>query len=225
MVTSEKDYKELLYVLNDPNVLPGDQIYYRIPSDEPVYKIDLNTREVQVPEFLSVLEDHNSEVIWFKVDRFYDDYDLYGATCWIQYRNALKEEYIAYTTPKVIDDNDHNTLYLPWPISGPVAKAAGNVTFSFQFFKLSEDKKRVYYSIHTKPATGKILHGLHVNPVEFIVGGDGKVKDENDFPTNPWEDPSLNPQQAQLLKDFHILTEAYERLVGDYNLYWIDDED
>ena len=92
MKTSQKEYNELLYVINDPNNLTDENVYYRIPADEPVYKIDLETRDVETPEFLSVLEDHNAEVVWFKVDRFFDDVDLFGATCWIQYKNALNED-------------------------------------------------------------------------------------------------------------------------------------
>jgi hypothetical protein len=141
--------------------------YYIIPEEEPVYEINLNTRTVQTPEFLSVLNDHNAEVIWFKVDRFFDDVDLFGATCWIQYKNALGEDYVSVSIPRVIDDNNHDMLYIPWPICGPATKAAGNITFSFQFFKLGEDKK-VHFLIHTKPAVSKILFGLNVEPDEFI---------------------------------------------------------
>ena len=54
MITDVKEYSELLYLINDPNSIDGEPVYYRIPSDEPIYEIDLNTREVQVPEFLSV---------------------------------------------------------------------------------------------------------------------------------------------------------------------------
>lgn len=102
MKTSQKEYNELLYVINDPNNLIDEPVYYRIPANEPVYTIDLNTRDVEVPEFLSVMDDHNAEVVWFKVDRFFDDVDLYGATCWIQYINALKEDYVCVTIPRVI---------------------------------------------------------------------------------------------------------------------------
>lgn len=140
MITSEKEYNELLYVLKDPNNLTDEPIYYRIPASEPVYNINLDTREVEAPEFLSVLEDHNAEVIWFKMDRFHDDVDLYDSTCWIQYKNALNETYVCVSVPKVIKESNHDTLYMPWPISGPATKAAGKITFSFQFFKMKEDK-------------------------------------------------------------------------------------
>ena len=32
MKTSQKEYNELLYVINDPNNLTEDAIYYRIPA-------------------------------------------------------------------------------------------------------------------------------------------------------------------------------------------------
>ena len=208
MKTSQKEYNELLYAINDPNNLINEPVYYRIPADEPIYKIDLEKREIEAPEFLSVLEDHNAEVIWFKVDRFFDDVDLYGTTCWIQYINALKEEYVAITIPKVIEDNDHSVLYIPWPINNAVAKAAGNVNFSFQFYKMGEDKN-VYFSLHTKPATSKILHGLHVDPAKFIE--DGGV-----------DDSQINPQYSEFLRMYQELTQAYSTLSKDYELYWIE---
>ena len=158
MITSPEEYSQLSYAANDPNLESITD--FRIPTDEPVYQINLNTREVTIPEFLSVEQDHNAEVIWFKVDRFYDDYDLFGAACWIQYKNALKEEHIAIVYPKILAESDHNVLYIPWPISRSVAAAAGKVEFSFQFFRTSEDKQRVYYLLNTKPAVGKILHGF-----------------------------------------------------------------
>lgn len=210
MITSNKEYNELLYVIDDPNNLTEEDIYYRIPSHETVYEVNLNTREIQIPEFLSVLEDHNSEVLWFKVDRFHDDVDLYGCTCWIQYTNAAKEDFVSVSIPKVIKEYNHDVLYFPWPISGAATKKAGNVTFSFQFFKLDPDNKnKVFYSIHTKPATGKVLHGMHVELDKFL-------ENEN------MNDANFNPQYSEFLKNYQQLTEAYTKLAGDYNVYWIE---
>ena len=207
MITSKEEYSELLYLINDPNNSGDDPIYYRIPADEPIYNIDLNTREIEVPEFLSVLEDHNAEVIWFKVNRFFDDVDLFDSTCWIQYRNALKEEHVAVTIPRVIVESNHDVLYIPWPINSAVAKAAGSVTFSFQFFKLGEDKK-VYFSIHTKPATSKILHGLHVDLDKFLE--------------NEMDDSTIDPQYSEFIKMYQKLTEDYSKLSKAYEMYWIE---
>ena len=150
MKTSQKEYNELLYVINDPNNLTDKDIYYRIPADEPVYKIDLDSREVETPEFLSVLEDHNAEVVWFKVDRFFDDVDLFGSTCWIQYVNAANEEYFYYAPILVgVQEFGSEKILIPWAIGQDVTKENGVVQFSFQFFKLSEDKLRFLYVLNT----------------------------------------------------------------------------
>lgn len=207
MITSEKEYNELLYVLKDPNNLTDEPIYYRIPASEPVYNINLDTREVEAPEFLSVLEDHNAEVIWFKMDRFHDDVDLYDSTCWIQYKNALNETYVCVSVPKVIKESNHDTLYMPWPISGPATKAAGKITFSFQFFKMKEDKQ-IYFSLNTIPVTSKILHGLHV--------------DIDDFLTEGMDDGNFNPQYSEFVRMYQELTAAYSKLAGEYELYWLE---
>lgn len=66
----------------------------------------------------------------------------------------------------------------------------------------------MFYSIHTKPATGKILHGLHVNLDEFLN------KDMNDG--------NINPQYSEFLENYQKLTEAYSNLVKDYNVYWLE---
>ena len=183
------------------------QQYHRIPKDEPVYKIDLNSRTVEAPEFLSVLEDHNAEVIWFKVDRFFDDVDLFGSTCWIQYKNAAKENHITVTVPKVIKESDHDTLYLPWPITGHATKAAGKIEFSFQFFKIGESKN-VYFNIHTQTASSKILHGMKMNPVEFLENGGV-------------DDSQINPQKNEFLKMYQELTTLYNKL-NDFKVYWLE---
>ena len=205
MITSPQEYESLYYAINDPNNL---DTYITIPYDEPIYEINLNTREVQTPEFLSVLEDNNSEIIWFKVDRFYDNFDLYGSTCWIQYKNALKEEHICLSVPRVIKETNHDVLYIPWPVCGPATKAAGKIEFAFHFFRMSEDGQRLMYSLNTKPANSKILHGMSINPVDFLENGTVDIEE--------------NQKYAELELLLRTLTSQYTTLAQDYNVYWIE---
>lgn len=205
MITSVQEYNELLYAINDPNNDKKSH-YYRIPLGEPIYKIDLNTRTVEAPPFLSVLMDNNAEVIWFEVDRFYDDVDLFGATCYIQYKNALNEQFVCLTVPQVIPETGHDKMYIPWPVSVAATKAVGKVIFSFQFFKLSEDGQRVYYSINTKPAISSVLNGLHIDPVDDFIENDSEI----------------DPQYSEFLKMFNQLATDYSTLSKDYNLYWLE---
>ena len=191
---------------NVPTFYQAKVDYYRILPDEIIYNIDLNSRTVEAPPSLGVYMDNNAEVVWFSVDRFYDDVDLFGALCYIQYKNALNENYICWTTSQVIPKTDHNKLYIPWPISIAATKAVGKVTFSFQFFKTSEDKQRVYYSINTKTATSQILPGLHVDPLDDFIEYDDTV----------------NPQYSELLKTLNEMAEDIANLAKDYNLYWFE---
>ena len=207
MKVSPQEYNSLLGRLIDPNEYTN---FLRIPADEPIYEIDLNQRKINVPEFLSVEEDHNAEIIWIKTDRFYDNIDLYDSTCWIQYINANNEEYF-YAAPIIIGAQEfgNEQILIPWAISKEVAKATGIISFSFQFFKLSEDKNRFLYVLNTQVAKSKILAGLRVDPIAFLTDGE---KEETD----------VLPEREWLANEITKLYDAYSTLSGDYKLYWID---
>lgn len=207
MIVSPQEYESLLHRLMDPNEFTD---MLRIPENEPIYDIDLNTRKIDAPEFLSVEEDHNSEIIWFKTDRFFDNIDLYNSTCWIQYINANQEQYF-YAAPLVVGVEEFGSekILIPWAISKEVAKATGVIQFSFQFFKLSEDNLRFLYILNTQVAKSRILTGLRVDPSAFLV--DGEQTEEEVLPERQW-----------LADELHRLTEAYEKLSKDYELYWIE---
>lgn len=199
MIVSPQEYNSLLHGLSDFNQFTA---YLRIPSDEPIYEIKLNERKIEAPEFLSVEEDHNSEVIWFKTDRFYENVDLYNTTCWIQYKNADNEEYF-YLAPMYVSTEDvgEEKLLIPWAISKEVAQKTGTIQFSFQFFKISEDKLRFTFVLNTQPTKSKILTGMRIDPM-------GDIED--------------NGETEWLADELHKLTEAYETLRKDYELYWIE---
>ncbi len=108
MIVSPKEYSDLLYRLNDPNLFAN---MIQIPDDERIYEINLNTREIEAPEFLSVSSEHNAEIIWFKMDRFFDNIDLYNATCWIQFINANGEELFC-AAPLTIEKSNFNEINL-----------------------------------------------------------------------------------------------------------------
>jgi hypothetical protein len=56
---SVPDFYEILSVPYDPNDHTGvNSLYYLLRPNDPVYNIDLNTREVEAPPFLSVSGDH-----------------------------------------------------------------------------------------------------------------------------------------------------------------------
>ena len=72
-----------------------DPIYTRLPLDEEVFEIDANTRAITVPKSfqnngISVQGDVMSEILYFKINRFYDATDLAqdDMKIYIQWQNA-----------------------------------------------------------------------------------------------------------------------------------------
>lgn len=206
MTVSPQEYNSVISRLINPNEFIN---MFRIPEDEPIYEIDLNTRRINAPQFLSVITDHNAEIVWFKVDRFFGNIDLYSSTCWIQYINADKEQY-TYAAPLIVASLEYGNdqLLIPWVISREVSKSEGEIQFSIQFFKLSEDKNRFLHILNTEPAKSKVLQGLLVNPMSLL------------------EPEQTNPESIEKLEDLstdmHRLVAAYETLAGQYTLYWTD---
>lgn len=207
MIVSPQEYNNLLHRLTNPNEFMG---FFRIPDDEPIYEIDLNTRTIHAPEFLSVEEDHRAEIVWFKAPRFFDNIDLYDSACWIQYINADKEQYF-YAAPLIVGANEHGNeeLLIPWAISEQVAKTAGQIQFSFQFFKLSEDKTQTLFVLNTTPAKSKILNGMRIDPLAFLKN-DGAGSELTDIPERKW-----------LESELRNLTAAYGA-IQNYVLTWED---
>ena len=81
MITNATEYYKELYRIQDHNFQLQAVL---VPSSERIYDIDLNTRKVSVPEYLSVETDHKAEVIYFRVDRYFDYMDLAEIPCVIQ---------------------------------------------------------------------------------------------------------------------------------------------
>ena len=81
--------------------------------------------------------------------------------------------------------------------------------FSFQFFKLSEDNSRFLYILNTQVARSKILTGLLVDPSEFLT--DAEITEEQAI-----------PQRAWLAGELQRLSQAFEKLNREYELYWIE---
>lgn len=153
----------------------------RIPIsniEEPVFNVDLNTREIEVPKNfkdLAVFTDHKAETIWFSVNRYFDGVDLYKKNIAVQFINALGEEGLdvvsVYDSDNekhafISDDNpkiDENELLIAWKLDYSVTKASGPVSFSLRFFEVDENgSTTLTYNLGTRQATVNILSGLYV---------------------------------------------------------------
>lgn len=171
MITAPQDFMDYLYEIQNNNA-PTKAIL--LPKDETIYEIDLDTRTIYAPEFLSVEKDHYAETIFFKVDRYFDNMDLTNTVCVIQYinENAKDSEGLPekgrlyavpfYDTTYFTKFDEEDKILFPWCIGGPATAAAGNVKFSIRFYKLNADGSKFVYNLNTKPANSKVLHGMNV---------------------------------------------------------------
>lgn len=196
MITSPQEYKDMLTQLKNPN----DYLHYvQVPKDETVYKIDLNSRTIDAPKFLSVSEDHNAEVLWFSVDRFFDSYDLAHCTCWVQYKNANGDMFY-YSAPLIIKGEEYgnDTILIPWVVSKEVTAKAGNIEFAFQFFTLSADNLRFVFMLNTLPAKSQVLNSINI------------------------ENPESDAKQEFAADELRMIYSELNRLSGAYHLFWVD---
>lgn len=196
MITTPKDYYNLYHRIQSEN---APSLAILLPTDEKIYTVDLNARSVEVPEFLSVETDHRAETIYFKVNRFYDFFDLTQAVCIIHYVNALGEVR-AYPVPyyDIETFGEEDLILFPWIIDGDATKAAGVITYSIRFYKLNESGKSYLYNINTLPVKSKILHGI------------GKT-----------EDIDVETDYLATLKD-----DIYQKIhdIAGFDLYWEESE-
>lgn len=197
MITNAQDYESALWQIQSSS--PSRKALL-LPKDEKIYDIDLNTRKISVPKFLSVTKDHEAETIYFKFDRYYDYIDLTTKACVIQYTNANGENYI-YPVPyfDVETFADEGKVIIPWCIQGKATEYAGTVKFAIKWYSINQNLK-VTYTFNTLVAEGQILKGQNPNEMEWS-------NDEID----------LSPELAELIQELEY---AYNN--NTFTLYWRD---
>ena len=159
MITTPQDYYSKLYLIQDTN---KPVIATLLPSDEKTYNIDLNTRKIETPTYLSIEKDHLAETIYFVVDRYYDNIDLLNTTCVVQYVNPLNEPRL-YAVPFMDIQTFEGKILFPWCIEGEATKAAGNIQYSVKFYHTFKDENGNIlfdFNLNTLVAKSKILSGL-----------------------------------------------------------------
>lgn len=197
MITFETEYQDKLWEIQNQHLT---QKAVLVPHNEKILNIDLNTRTVEVPNYLSVQQDHESETIYFKFDRFYDSVDLTNMVCVIQYQNANGDEYFYpvpfYDITTCGNEPGHKVL-IPWCIQGPATQYAGTVEFSILFFRL-DTNANIIYMLNTLPAKGKILQGQN------------------------WEFKETTKNQITFDDNFMLKVQKILDAENGLNLYWLE---
>ena len=177
MITPSEEYRNELWRLQ----YGCSSVNYnlQIPAGEPIYKFDLLTRKLEAPNMLGVTEDHQSERIFFEVDRDCNGIDLAQTVCVIVFKNAKKETFL-YLVPEYHIDEENNKLIFSWLLQGPLTKYAGNVQFMVKFFKINQTSKQIEFELNSLVAQSKVLEAwentLTDNSIEYQVLIDTNLK-------------------------------------------------
>ena len=162
--------KDFEYIWNIPST--NFPTVVQIDSNEILYNIDLETRQIEAPKYLGAECDHESEIIFFKVGRYQDGMDLATTTCYVSYQTTNRLDGTPYYGFAAIPFYDTltlsatNEMIIPWALDSAVTQSPGKIKFNFRFFKLDE-KENLIYNLSTSPTTSQVLNTI--NPLEIDV--------------------------------------------------------
>lgn len=159
--------------------------YTRLPIDEDLFEIDANARTIMVPASfakngISVKGDVISEIVYFRINRYFDMDDLSTKQIFVEWKNADGREGVSKVWGIDVE-SDPGYLIFGWPIDSAVTEATGKVSFSVRFYTVdSKNANTLQYSWSTLPQTADIKNSLDFNISGLISKNDSDVIRDND---------------------------------------------
>lgn len=175
-ITSLDEYFSYIVELNKIS-----KRYTILPLDEEVFEIDANTRTITVPNSfktngISVQGDEVAEIVYFRINRFFDAIDLALRDIYVEWKSAAKDEtgkeITGVSIPWVIDtESDPGYIIFGWALSSKITAAAGTVTFAVRFYTFDKEKEILEYSLSTLQQTATIKPSLNFDLKNIIMDG------------------------------------------------------
>lgn len=172
------DYFSFMEILTDHDVDHKELTFTKLPLDEQNFVVDLNKREIVVPEHFAkngvgVRGDNIAEIVYFEVDRYFDATDLYLQDIIIEWVNAAGQK--GYSRPYGKDVNlIPGKIVFGWPISSMITPNQGNVQFAVRFYKTDDTvgSSGVAFSLSTKLQTVKVNMDIDIQLEDIINPND-----------------------------------------------------
>lgn len=171
-LTKIESFEDLLFQIQTYEDEKGQrypQLVHLLPENDQIFDIDLDSRTINLPQFLSVQYDHNAEIIYFRCPRYFDNMDLATTVCIIEYINADGDTglyWVPYYNVDVYQDDDKDLtplMLIPWSIGGLVTASSGVVNFTVRFYQLDAERKTFFFNMSMQPAQGEVLHGIDLS--------------------------------------------------------------
>lgn len=163
-------------------------MYTRLPLDEEPFYIDANARTISVPSNfakngISVQGDEVAEILFFKINRFFDATDLATCQIYVQWKTSPAdkdaESKSGVSRPWIVDIvSEPGYLIFGWPITSTITKDAGDITFSVRFYREypQSTSRDVAYSFSTldqkvsiKPALNYDIKNVHESNDDNVI--------------------------------------------------------
>lgn len=168
MVTEPNEFIQKLQELQDST----EVTYTTLPSDEPRFIIDANTRSITIPpefQFLGVKNDHNAETVYFEIDRYFDDEDLSQHTCVVQFSNKNNSNDGGIYPVTTMDTTSvDGKIIFGWEIKSDATSLVGDIYFSVRFYSINSTDYVFTYNFNTLTAKSVILDTLDVDNPEIF---------------------------------------------------------
>lgn len=199
-ITSLDEYFSYIVELNKIS-----KRYTILPLDEEVFEIDANTRTISVPDsfksHISVQGDEVAEIVYFRINRFFDSMDLTLRDIYIEWKSAAKDEngkeITGVSVPWVIDaESDPGYIIFGWALSSKITQAAGTVTFAVRFYTFDKEKEVLEYSLSTLQQTATIKPSLNFNLKDIILDG-GLIDDPESLISDRFKNSQLSAGAVQ----------------------------
>ena len=154
-----------------------DPYFLRIPMDEPFFEINANTRGITVPGELSqigIVGDKLAEVLFFRIDRYYDAVDLNTRHIYIEWElpdgtKGISRDYLRDV------QSQKDKLIFGWLIDDDLTKQVGTIRFAVRFVEWADRQDQsntpsqgtgLEYSFSSLPATVTISNSLNYSLFE-----------------------------------------------------------
>lgn len=177
-ITTLAEYFHWLKELSEIST-PDDPDYgrkfTRLPLDEPYFDINANDRSIAIPASfkkngIAVQGDDLAEVVYFKINRYFDYMDFANCEIAIQWETpkgkdvggATAESKASISRPYLVDiESEPGKLIFGWAISDVLTQVSGSLKFSVRFYQVENEK--ITYNFNTLTANATVKTGLNIN--------------------------------------------------------------
>lgn len=127
-----------------------------LPLDEEPLEVDATNRTIKIPanfsKLVGVKGDHTAEIVYFKINRYFDAIDLDTQKVCVEWRHSKDPE--SHISGIFVKDqvSQPGYLLLGWIIEDDMTFEPGTLEFALRFYSLDEETEKVSYSFSTLPA-------------------------------------------------------------------------